>query len=501
MLGESWGRGVWFLISLVALSGCSKKVDATAHPEPVASSSAAPATALSAPPPAPPKSLLEYSLVQKFDGSPRFFQLNNGLLVCSDCDIGAKPNNDRHVFVYDGTDVKELPGLLSDKKISASLGASVTQLLKPLDGGVYRFTGELPKPLFVEVYGMKDDDNIERNGAPYISRYLESQGKSWVEGGIDISKYPTTSVPSWDTYEAPRALPRAYDEALLHAPETRGWAVVGGKGPLLIVRDDNLERWDGKAWTTEPAIWSKVRLARRFADGRSLVFADGGLFAISAEGAMTRVAVGDTTDAFNVYLINGKPWVTTRNALYVPADKALALADLPKREPAPARPSPPVAVADATPGTAPSVATAPSAMPAPSATAAPAASAAAVLAPSGITAMTGFSASCKTPFVVLFTPPSPNWSYSEAAGNLVGAAELQDKLWFAQFTNIKATYFGAQAADEAAARALIAAYVERVPKAKPILGCLDVKAYLPNPYEPKWDAERVLINLRAGSVL
>jgi len=115
--------------------------------------------------------------------------------------------------------------------------------------------------------------------------------------------------------------------------------------------------------------------------------------------------------------------------------------------------------------------------------------------------MTNFSEHCKTPFVVLFTPPEPHWNYLQAVDNLVAAAPLQDSLWFVEFTRNQVTYFGAQAADEAAARALIAAYVGKVPKAKPVLGCLDVKAYLPDPYTPKWDAERYLINLGSGEIL
>ena len=48
---------------------------------------------------------------------------------------------------------------------------------------------------------------------------------------------------------------------------------------------------------------------------------------------------------------------------------------------------------------------------------------------SGIGAMTNFTPACKTPFVVLFTPPR-SWSYYEAAQNLTHAAPLQDKLAF-----------------------------------------------------------------------
>ena len=131
----------------------------------------------------------------------------------------------------------------------------------------------------------------------------------------------------------------------------------------------------------------------------------------------------------------------------------------------------------------------------------PAASASAATASEDLPAMTAFTTSCKAPFVVLFTPPNPGWSYVEAAQNLKGTKELQDKLWFFELRQRKVTYFGAQAEDEATARALMAAYQAKVPKSKPILSCLDVKSYIPDRYQGKHDAEAVLINLSAGFVL
>ena len=496
MSGEQRAKWAWVVLVVAPLSGvsCTKKSDAPLEPELAPSSSAASAITAPSVESSPVRMpLLPYRSVHELAANSRVFPLTNGVVICVDCEIREQPNNDRKLFTFDGVELKELPGLLSDKKISAAFGASINQELKPLKGGDYRFTGTLPQPLLVEAYGQDYEDDNARDGTATISHYFVKRGTTWARADTDTSKFPSTHPPGWDTFEQPRGLPRAFDDAMLHAPALHGWTLSGGDGPLLLARDEKLDRWNGHTWETHDAPWQKVRLARRLTDGRSIVLAAGqGLFAISAEGEIERVDVRSERHEYAVLLIEGKPWLATDRALYVPQQAETKLAPLPAREPNAERPKPP-SLAEVTAGTA----AAPSAAPSVD----PPAPAVGVAAAESIPPMTAFGESCRTPFVVLFTPPESNWRYYDAAQNLSGAVSLQDSLWFAEFTRKSTTYFGAQASDEATARALMLAYVEKVPKGKPILGCLDLKAYVPDPYRPKWDAKRILINLRAGQLL
>lgn len=480
-------------LTLLFACGCAKKSEPP-KPEPAPSSSAASAISVASAEPALERKapILEYRLVQELPAGARIFPLTNGVVMCFDCGIGDKPKNERKLLTFDGKEVKELAGLLSDKKISAALGTSITQELKELKGGDYRFTGTLPGPLYVEAYGQDYEDDNARDGTATISHFFVKRGATWEQEQPDESLYPSTHPPSWNAYAEPRGLPRVHDDAMLHAEHVTGWTLSGGNAPLLLAYDGKLDSWDGKAWSSTAAPWVNVRVARRLTDGRSFVLSRTlGLFAISAGGDVERVDISSQRRDFELLLIQDQPWLATDRGLYVPVEAQIKVAPLPVREPKVPRPKPPAVSASAAPEAASA---------APSASAPPDGSTSAPP-PPGIPAAVGFSASCKTPFVALFTPPQPHWSYAEAARNLAGAAAWQDSLWFAEYTRKGVTYFGAQAADEATARALMAAYVAAVPLAKPILSCLDLKAYLPDAYQPKWDAERVLINLRAGQLL
>jgi hypothetical protein len=498
----SGARIGWVGLGLVACLACSKKQAHEATPEPPAPSavaSAAPATALPSAEPAPAKPIFELKVGGELPGRAEFFPLTNGVVACVDCRIGDSPKTERGVFTFDGK-----------------------ELMKPLGGGVYRFTGELPRPLLVEAYGYMENVENPRLGTPQESRYFERRGASWVLAeSVDTSNYPNTS---WmrGNYVAIRELPRSYDEAMQRAPSL-GTLIAGGKGPLLIARKRTLDRYSGTEWITEKAPWNEVAVARRLQDGRSLVLSGNDLFAVDVEGAILQVSTPDAKGIGTMFEISGQPWFTTVDQILVPAEGEVKLAPFPAREPRVKRPQPPpVASGPAASAPAASTSASPPGSAAPSPSAAPTSSDLAALPPSApsvtpsaapvgsanpepatehIPAMTGFSAKCTTPFVVLFTPPEPNWSYLELVRNLDGAGELQDKLWFAEFSRNGVNYFGAQAADEASARALMAGYQAKVPKSKPILGCLDMKAYLPDPYQPKWDAIRILMNLRAGFLL
>src|SRR6478736_9115726 len=113
---------IWLLCGSATLANCSKKKpsEPAAPPSPSAASrsvaSAQPLTsAATEKEPEPPKAALSFRLGHRFPIAVTMFPLVKGVLACSDCDIGDKPNNDRHVCLFDGKTAKELPNLLSDK--------------------------------------------------------------------------------------------------------------------------------------------------------------------------------------------------------------------------------------------------------------------------------------------------------------------------------------------------------------------------------------------------
>src|SRR6478735_9899413 len=469
MQRQGWTKAVvWLLCGSATLASCSKKKpsEPAAAPSPsAASSSVASATPqTSAAPekePEPPKAALSFRLGHRFPIAVTMFPLVKGVLACSDCDIGDKPNNDRHVFFFDGKTAKELPNLLSDKRISANLDESVTQLLKPFNGGKYTFSGTGPNQLELEVYGWLDDGSNGRQGYPHENRYLTYDGKGWLYGQSGYEKNPELyEYRRSNTYRG--SLPRKYDHARLHAGN--GLAVASNDGPLLEIANAvtygdaptkaYVGFWNGNSWQRRDAPWESTFVVLPVSSGRTLVLANNGAYAIDNQGVPSPIAFEDEHtpgNEFKMLMVGKEPWLLTSRSIYLPSEPGLRPSAVLARERETPRPAAPTVADSASPATsttpvvsasaapsasvgAPSPAPvvsasaapsanvgAPSPAPVVSASAAPSAnvgalspapvvSASSGVEPNVVPAMTNFSERCKTPFVVLFTPPQAQWN-------------------------------------------------------------------------------------------
>jgi hypothetical protein len=420
-----------------------------------------------------------FTVVHAFPSDASWFKLDNGLVICSACTVETNRRKEpRPLHAYDGKTLTDLTRLFDDAKIAAALNeTSVAALVTPSHGGTYRFFGKWPEPLYLELFGEWDDDDTPRNGSIWVRRTLKRVGNTWREISDELR-----SEQQLDGFvqEAgpPRDLPRQFDEVLVHAPH---WGnneipVVGGDGPLLVLGARVLDLWDQHAfrqltpsWTADEPIGSVARLAT----GYTLVATHRGLYVIGRDGKSQALEWSDGEPPTKPQLLVvqnhlallGRVGVELR--LYrFEQDAPLAVPHRRRRENgSQERRDPPATNTESIP------------------------------------AMVKFTSACQHPFVVLFTPPSRDWDYRTLAANLKGRSELQDHLTFVEFLRGETVYFGAQADNEDHARALISAYVGRVPQAKPQLGCLDAKSYLPDPFVDKWDARTVAINLTVGSAL
>ncbi len=455
----------WALLlgAALATTACSKKKRVEAEPRATSSASSAIAATLEAP--ARPKPALELTLVKTFARQPEIFQLSTGLVFCEDCRIGAADRADeRPVSVFDEHGFRPMPWQLKDQQFAGFFRGPVSGALKQTGGGSYRFRGTEAAAPLLEIYGYFDDDGIDRNGALVISHRFQRVANGWQQSE-DYAAEPNDPV---EQQQPPRSLPREYDDALLHAPYLGELPqlpslIAGGDGPLLIVDDQRLDYFDGKSWIRREVPFEGRPVARRLSDGRTLLLARGGLFVLDREAKASEVLLPDGTPVKSAswYLAGARPVFVVKNSVYAAADPVLAVLPPPKREDDGKRPEPPE------PKT-------------------------------GIAKLSNFTRSCATPFVVLFNPPGSNHPYHLVAAKLAGHGELQDKLTFVELEREDIHYFGAQAEDEASARALIEAYQAAEPRAKPILGCLDAKSYVGDRYARRWDAKIVMINLQAG---
>lgn len=467
----------WCLVTS-AVEGCSKKPDkgqptaktaatATLH----TASTAAPVDALRA-------AIPRFVVVHSFPKDVQHFELQNGLLLCGACTVEtSRLKEPRPLHAYEGKTLTDLTSLFDDAKISAALGTSVAELVTPTHGGTYRFLGVLPEPLFLALSGDWDDDNTPRNGSVWVRRTLKRVGNTWRE--IPDEKIFDEKLESYERAPGPpRDLPRQFDHALVRAPH---WGkgeipVIGGDGPLLVIGSSVLDLWDPPAFRQLEPSWlatETIRGVARLATGYTLVATSGGLHVIGRDGKSQALNWSDGD-------------VPSRPDLFV-LQNHLALLGIVGEEARLYRfeNDEPLAVPHR--GRTESIGTEPKKPPKPDG--------------ESIPAMVKFTSACQHPFVVLFTPPSPRWSYATLAANLKGYAALQDHVTFVEFSRNGTVYFGAQADSEENARALMSAYVERVPKAKPQIGCLDAKNYLPDPTVDKWDARTISINLGVGSAL
>ncbi|MGC4068973.1 MAG: hypothetical protein QM784_30870 [Polyangiaceae bacterium] len=467
------------LFALPCVGGCSKK--SKESPKAGALGAAAVSAAASSAAPVDPlrTAVPRFAVVSEFPNDATTFRLKNGLVICDACSVDTKRRKEpRPLHAYDGTTLTDLTSLLDDNKIAAALSAtSVAALVEPSHGGAYRFLGKWPESLYVELFGEWDDDNTPRNGSVWIRRTLKRAGNTSRE--IPEESVYDEKLERFDQEPGPpRDLPRQFDAALVHAPH---WGngeipVVGGDGPLLVLGAKVLDLWDEHvfrqltpSWTGSETIDSVARLAT----GYTLVATSTGLYVVGRDGKSQPLewSGGDVPSKPHLFVIQN------HLAMLGVVGAKMRLYRFENNEP----------LAVPHHGRKTNQATENRTAPPKDA--------------ESIPAMVKFTSACKHPFVVLFTPPGANWDYRSLAANLTGQGDLQDHLTFVEFLRGETVYFGAQADTEDLARALIGAYVGRVPKAKPQLGCLDAKGYLPDPTTDKWDARTVSINLAVGSAL
>jgi len=432
--------GTATLLLLAGVGGCSR-------PAPI--EKVIPSASASAGTPGGPRTL---TLVRRFPESASYFQLRDSVLVCEDCKLDARrASGSRVLHVIDAAGVKPGPAL-KDGDFSTVFGSGGS------GSGEYRFC-EDEGGLAVEVRWTPGDTISLLNGTSLRQAFRPS-GSDWTRAVLECRGNGPV--------ETAAALPRVFDDALLHAPYLGGFRdaaplrIAGASGPLLLLGGQRVQLYDGREWT-EKTLSFEVEAAWRLDDGRTLVRSPYAFQLLDREarpeplhppddGARTRRAV---------YRAGGRPLLALDRGLYALSDPSLRLAAVEPREPEPA---PAARSTTRAPG------------------------------------LAKFEAGCRTPFVVLADSPS-EWKYREWSHQLKGLGALQDRVTFFEFATGTGSYFGAQTDDEASMRALADALRSRDPKAKPVLGCLDLRSYLPNRYERKWDARVIPINLRAGHLL
>ena len=113
-------------------------------------------------------------------------------------------------------------------------------------------------------------------------------------------------------------------------------------------------------------------------------------------------------------------------------------------------------------------------------------------------APTNLSDACKTPFVVLATPPANeyNWRPSATLPALAGHFELQDDVTFVTYRRGGVLYFGAQTKTADEARQIADLVKER--QLKPQLACLDAVAHSALGAEPAKGVQLLRVNVGAA---
>lgn len=481
---RSLNVGLLLLGSLLALS-CSRKSEPDrSAPNASASVSASPSAALAVQ--APLKTAIPpFKLVRSFPPGTRDFKLSDGIVFCEDCVVETKRRNaPRPAYTYDGSTVTDLGDLLDDAKVSAAMGSNVAEVIKVTHGGEFVFAGTLSTTLYLHLTGDWDDDNNPRTGSAWVRRWFKRQGKTWQE--IDEEGAPSILRP-----QLPDSLPRKFDDAMLRAPRLGNGEipVIGGDGPLIVLEKQVINLWDGKVFREQPASWADqggITSLVRLATGYTLVVVGSKLHVVDRDGksqAYTWPSSTELPESAELVLAQGHV------ALIGQYQKQVRLYQFEGNEPFGVPQAAREKLVVAAPQTRPKTA---------AADAGTIDASTDIQKPKAMPAMVKWTEQCEHPFVVLFTPPSRRWSYRNLASNLKGHGELLDHLNFVEFERNGVVYFGAQVDTEANARALLNAYKERVPKARPSLGCLNANGYLPDRDIAQPDARVVSINLTAG---
>ena len=418
----------------------------------------------------------EFRLLHQFGPNAGFYPLDqgDGLLICDDCSVSygtpAHHGLVRRLFLFDGTELRDLPPLLDDEVTKAIGQVALTEAVEKVVDYRYLFVGRYPQPLYVQLTG--EPPSSYQWVPPWFVLSNESGAWKLLQGpnlGLSDTSQSNDGVTSFQL---------EYADALLHAPELHGLFLAGGNGPLLLLTDDAVHRWDGQAWQEQPASWERPGLARRLDDGRSLVLTSRGAFMIDARGIPTQRPVvplagepirGREDDRLRLNVVRGTPYLSTAGALWAPKEPHIRIVERPTQTPRKRRSDVPRGAR-------------------------------------GVPPRRDFDATCKTPFVTLsrIDPKDFSWwmqSHSYFARRLADAWQMQDALEFAEFARGADVYFGFQARDEQTARAVMEVFGKSGASAEMHLGCWDMVSYVPDAYQPKWDAERALLNLRAHDAI
>lgn len=433
------------------------------------------------------------------------FWLGAGVVVCDSgsCFL------DAHLITEKGvTDTYEPRKMMEAKHPQVMNGGENSSLRMAYDG------------VYPEVCAQLYDDG-SRNVSWVLS--MKRTRGTW-EDGI------CPSAPN--EYEDPAAIkrpPRDLDDALLHAPIAGAQKSMlrGANAPPMLVADQVLYVWDGKTWTKRDAPWKKPqKTVERSAPGPSdatfrltngMTMVTQGGYVVNEKGEILALQLleGDKPVGPNVEVVgaiwdNKFPWIVAMDdkEIYITSPDArdklsFVKAPIAIREPAAkkAAPAPTPTPTPANPAPSGSTNTPeliPSAWDDFNAATRPAPSS---NAPSKPVELPAFTAECKTPFVLLASPPKPGQAYATTRESLKGHGEFQDLVTFVEIVMNEKTLFGVQTRTEDDARKFMELVEKNVKGMKPALKCFDVVSQIPDRYNPPDGMRIVGINLTTGELV
>jgi hypothetical protein len=328
-------RRAWWVLALSSLLGCSARSQSQSQRAAAGSTVVVPATTTTRPePPA------EFRVLRQFGLNACFYPLGGGdeLLICDDCAVSygtpAHHGLVRRLFLFDGTELRDLPPLLDDEVTQAIGQLALAEAVEKVVDYRYVFVGTYPRPLYVQLTG--EPPSSHEWVPPWF--VLSNESGAWKllrdpNLGLSDTSQSSDGVTSFQ---------REYAAALLHAPKPNGLFLAGGNGPLLLLTDGAVQRWDGQAWQEQPASWERPWLARRLDDGRSLVLTSGGAFMIDARGVPTPRPVvpltgepirGKPDDRLRLHSVKGTPYVSAAGALWAPKESRVRIVERPTQTP------------------------------------------------------------------------------------------------------------------------------------------------------------------------
>jgi hypothetical protein len=422
----------------------------------------APTSASAAPAPSAAPPAAAYALIHAFPARTLLFGVETAVIACeAECIVPQDkkaPAPKVYLVTKDKTEEdKSLDLEAAYKAVRPGLRRENLNAMNQPVHGVY--WGRYPKDLRAVL-----DSPFDRSGDNMHP--LGRSGKGWHYGA------------NWDHAQYDRRTPPSLDDAVLHAPFYPGkWATWGSGGPAVITaggEQNHVAAWDGKAWKQTDAPFREVFSSYRLTSGATVFATDKGPFLYSTKGELTRVDLpgvkldGATFEdgAVSAWPVDGAIWFGVKGAddtkVFAPTSDAFAAAPEPPAEKPTTRRERKDTDLDE--------------MPAP----------------------TNLSDACKTPFVVLATPPANiyGWTPTETLVALKGHFELQDDVTFVTYRRVGVQYFGAQTKTADEARRIVDLVKER--KMKPQLACLDALAHTAIGAEPAKGVTLLRINVGAG---